>query len=140
MTSQRTWNRIIGMVVLFVLMIAIGISLISASPAEAKEAPVVSQKEDQIEALTRQVEALTALLEQQTNQDEHVLILQIELTTLGGSVTLSNDLLRVAVDQRFFDSCNKGDDVTNSPWVQHISESPMGQIRLIVAEKFTIPH
>lgn len=135
MSSQRAFFRFIFSLVVLVLLLHISFSLISASPVEAKEAEL-SQENTVNADLIRQIEELTALVTQLSNQDVHVLLVRIELTAFGESVTLSDNILRVAVDRRFFDSCSKGDDITDSPWIQNVSQPMMGEIRLIVVDKF----
>lgn len=137
MSSQRAFFKIIFSVVALVLMLHISFSLISASPAEAAEA---TPEEGRTEELIRQVDTLTALVEQLINQDEHVLLLQIRDQTLGGAITLHSNTIRIAVDPRFFNSCSKGDDITDSPWVQNLSDSLVGESRIFVVDKFTVSH
>ena len=69
-----------------------------------------------------------------------VLLLRIEEQTLGGALTLRSIILRVSVDQRFFDSCEKDDEITDSPWIESLTESMIGDFRIFVADKFTVSH
>ena len=138
MSSQRNFIRFIFSVVALVLLLHISFSLISASPTQAQAENTA--QEDRIGELTRQLEDLRALVERQAHQDEHVLLLRIEEQTLGGALTLRSIILRVSVDQRFFDSCAKDDEITDSPWIESLTESMIGDFRIFVADKFTVSH
>lgn len=135
MSSQRTFFKFIFFLVALVLLLDISFSLISASPAEAAEAD--RTQENTVNAdLIRQIEELTALVNRLSNQDSHILLLRIEQRALGDSVTLNHMIVRVTVDRRFFDSCAPGDDITNSPWIQTVSEPLVGEFRILVVDKY----
>ena len=138
MSSQRAFFKIIFSAVALVLLLHISFSLISASPVEAKET-AQSREDVRYEELLRQIDELTALVEENSNRDIHFMLLRIEQNVLGESVTLDNELLTVAVDPRFYDSCSKGDEVTNSPWIEHLSEPLVGEVRIFVADKYIVP-
>lgn len=137
MTSQRTWNRTIGVVVLFVLMLALGISLISASPAEATEA-VQTSEQTQIEELTRQIQELSQLVNQISTREEFILVLSINQEAFGGTATLQRTVLQISVDRDFFDSCSIGDDITESSQIRLLSSSLLTDTRIYVDDKFII--
>jgi hypothetical protein len=133
MSSQRTFFRFIFSVVVLVLLLHISFSLISTSPVNAKETTPETGSDSE---LIQIIEELRAALDRMNNQDIHFLLLQIEDTALGGSVTMHNQVLTIAVDRRFFDSCSEGDDITDSPWVQNLTPPAVGETRIIVAGKF----
>lgn len=138
MSSQRAFFKFIFSLVVLVLLLHISFSLISASPAEAKEAALPQEEADQRQLL-QQIAELTELVKELSNQDVCYLIIRMEQTVLGESVTLDNRILTIAVDRRFYDSCNRDDEVTDSPWVQNLSEPIIGEVRLFVVDKYTVP-
>lgn len=138
MSSQRFLARIFLSAVALVLLLFLSIRIISASPAEAKEASLITSQADQITALTEQVQILTQLVEQLSDPSEHVLVLQIDQDCFGGAATVQSFFLHVPVDERFFNSCNKGDDITDSPWISMMTSSFLTETRVYVAEKFLI--
>ena len=138
MSSQRTFFKIIFSVVALVLLLHISFSLISASPAQAKEAEQ-PRTETFAEELLRKIDYLIALVEELSDRNVYILLLRIEQNVLGDSVTLNNQMIYVAVDRRSYESFTRGDEVTNSRWVQNLSEPLVGEIRIIVADKFIDP-
>ena len=138
MSSQRIITRIFLSAVALVLLLFLSIRIISASPAEAKEAALPQEEADQRQLL-QQIAELTELVKELSNQDVCYLIIRMEQTVLGESVTLDNRILTIAVDRRFYDSCNRDDEVTDSPWVQNLSEPIIGEVRLFVVDKYTVP-
>ena len=138
MSSQRIITRIFLSAVALVLLLFLSIRIISASPAEAKEASLITSQADQIAVLTEQVEILTQLVEQLSDKSEHVLVLRIDQDCFGGAATVQSLFLQVPVDQRFFDSCNIGDDVTDSSWITLMTSSFLTETRVYVENKFLI--
>ena len=138
MSSLRIFARIFLSAVALVLLLFLSIRIISASPAEAKEASLITDQADQITALTEQVDNLTRLVEQLSDTSEHILVLQIDQECFGGAATVQSTFLHISVDRRFFDSCNIGDDITDSSWITVLSSSLLTETRVYVADKFLI--
>ena len=138
MSSQRTFLRIFLSAVALVLLLFLSIRIISASPVEAKEADLTTAQADQISTLTQQVETLTRLVEQLSNQEEHILVLRIDQECFGGAATVQSTILQITVDKRFFDSCNIGDDITESARIRLLSSSLLTETRVYVEDKFLI--
>jgi hypothetical protein len=137
MSSRRTSLQIIVSVVALFVLLCISIRFISASPAEAKEVPQ-SPEQARIEALSQQIEALNQLVVQLSNPDEHVLVLRIDQECLGGNVTVQSTILQISVDRNFFDSCNIGDDLSESSRIRLLSSSLLTDTRVYVEDKFII--
>lgn len=138
MSSQRIFGRIFLSAVALVLLLFLSIRIISASPAEAKEAHRTAAQEDQITALIQQVEALTGLVEQLSDRTEYILVLRIDQECFGGAATVQSTLLQIAVDRNFYNSCNIGDDITDSSWITAMSSSLLAETRIYVENKFLI--
>ena len=138
MSSQRTFLRIFLSAVALVLLLFLSIRIISASPVEAKEADLTTAQEDRITALAQQVEILTRLMEQLPDQREYILVLRINQECFGGAATVQSTLLQITVDRRFYDSCNIGDDITDSSWITAMSSSLLAETRVYVENKFLI--
>ena len=152
MTSNRTWNRI-TMVVLFVLVLAIGIGLISTSPAAAAE----NQKDSRITELEQQIAQLqqeqTSLILVNTQLTELVTQLRTELETqyilvlrhedavlpgfFGDSFTVNCRIQEISVGKELFDSCQIGDDITNTQLHIFLASGALSQTRVIVENKIT---
>ena len=105
---------------------------------EAKEADLTAAQANQIITLTQQVETLTRLVEQLSDQREHILELRINQECFGGAATVQSTLLQITVDRRFYDSCNIGDDITDSSWITAMSSSLLAETRVYVENKFLI--
>lgn len=138
MSSQGRFFRFLFSVVALVLLLHISISLISASPAEAKAAQAAAQ-EDRIEDLSRQVDALNELVDRLTSQEECVLVLRIDQECFGGAATVQSTILHISVDRRFFESCSIGDDLTDSSWIRLLSSSLLMETRVYVEDMYTVP-
>ena len=138
MSSKKMLARIFLSAVALVLLLFLSIRIISASPVEAKEADLTAAQADQISALTQQVETLTRLVEQLSDQREHILVLRIDQECFGGAATVQSTLLQITVDRRFYDSCNIGDDITDSSWITAMSSSLLAETRVYVENKFLI--
>lgn len=154
MSSQRTWKRIAFWVVLFVLLLAASISLISTCPAAA----AVFQKKDRLEELeallAQSQEAqemllqnnaqLTALVEQLRAEAEtrYILVLRHETHLLpslfGNSICIGTRMQEIRVSKVFYDSCQIGDDITTSDHHRFLASGTLTGIRVIVADK--LPH
>ena len=133
MSSQRTFLRIFLSAVALVLLLFLSIRIISASPVEAKEADITT-----VTTLTQQVEILTRLVEELSNQEEHILVLRIDQECFGGAATVQSTILQVPADERFFNSCNIGDDITESARIRLLSSSLLTETRVYVEDKFLI--
>ena len=134
MSSRRTFFKIIVSVVALVLMLHISLSLISASPAAAAE----QSKDDQIADLTQQIQELNQMILELSQTREHILVLRIEQQCLGGRLSLQSTLIQIPVDKAFFDACQIGDDITDSPRIALLSSSLLAETRVYVDNKFTI--
>lgn len=134
MSSRRTFFKIIVSVVALVLMLHISFSLISASPAAAAE----QSKDDQIADLTQQIQDLNRMILELSQTREHILVLRIEQQCLGGRLSLQSTLIQIPVDKAFFDACQIGDDITDSPRISLLSSSLLAETRVYVDNKFTI--
>ena len=152
MTSNRTWNRI-AMVVLFALVLAISIGIISTSPAAAAE----NQKDSRITELEQQIAQLqqeraslistnaqlTELVTQlRTELDtEYILVLRHEDAVLpslfGSSLTVNGRIQEISVGKALFDSCQIGDDITNTRLHVFLASGALSETRVIVENKIT---
>ena len=84
------------------------------------------------------LESLTRLGEQLSDQKEYILVLRINQECFGGAATVQSTLLQITVDRRFYDSCNIGDDITDSSWITAMSSSLLAETRVYVENKFLI--
>ena len=137
MLSRRMTLQIIALGVALILLLCVGISLVSALPAEASE-DTQTPEQARIEELSRQIEALNRQVEMLSNPDEHVLVLRIDQECLGGSVTVRSTILQIAVERSFFDSCSIGDDLTDSSRIRLLSSALLTDTRVYVEDKFII--
>lgn len=153
MSHQRTWNRIAFLVVLFVLVLAVSISLISASPAAAaafqKHDRVaeleqrLAQSQEAQELLLQSNTQLTALVEELRAEleTEYILVLRHEDAVLpglfGNSITVNTRIQEISVSRALFESCQIGDDITTSPLHRFLASGTLSQTRIIVEDKIT---
>lgn len=134
MSSQRTFIKIIVSVVALVLMLHVSFSLISASPAAAAE----QTGEDQIADLNRQIQELNQMILELSQSKEFILVLRIEQQCLGGRLSVQSTLLQIPVEKAFFDACQIGDDLTDSPRISLLTSAVLTETRVYVENKFTI--
>ena len=137
MSSQRSFFRFLFSVVTLVLLLHISFSLIGTSPMETNKTERSAQ-EQRIGELSQQIEALNQLVEELSNQDEHVLVLRIDQECFGGAATLQSTILQISVDRQFFASCSIGDDITDSARIRLLSSSILTDTRVYVEDMFII--
>jgi hypothetical protein len=150
MSIQSTQNRIFFAVVLFALVLAIGISLISTSHAAAvrTDDSQIIQLEQQLAQAQQEIAALiitNSQLSQQLEQalmelnTEYILVLRHEELMLSGlfgdSIVVSSRIQEVGVSKATFDSCEIGDDITNSPHHRLLAAGTFCRTRVIVEDK-----
>lgn len=153
MLSQRTWNRITSFVVLFVLVLAIGICLISTSPAVAVELQkheriaeleqMLSQAQEAQQQLLQTNSQLSALVDalRAELETEYVLVLRHEDAVLpslfGSSITVNSRIQEISVSKALFDSCEIGDNITTTDLHRFLASGTLRETRVIVEDKFT---
>lgn len=160
MSIQSTRNRIFFAIVLFALVLAIGISLISTSHAAAAETTDdsrITQLEQQIAQLEQMLSQLqqenSALIITNSQLSQQVAQLQTELSTeyvlvlrhedlvlsglFGDSIVVNTRVQEIRVGKAMFDSCQIGDDITTSEFHRFLASSSFSQTRIIVEDKLT---
>ena len=153
MSIQSTRNRIIFAVVLFALVLTIGISLISTSHAAAAETnddSRIAQLEQQLAQCQQENAALiitNSQLSQQVAQlqtelnTEYILVLRHEDLVLSGlfgdSIAVNSRIQEIPVSKAMFDSCQIGDDITNTALHRLLAAGNLSQTRVIVENKIS---
>lgn len=153
MSIQSTRNRIFFAIVLFALVLAIGISLISTSHAAAAETTddsriaqleqIISQLQQENSALiitNSQLSQQVAQLQTELNT-EYVLVLRHEDLVLSGlfgdSIVTNTRVQEISVSKAMFESCQIGDDITSTALHRLLAAANFSQTRVIVENKFT---
>ncbi len=158
MSIQSTRNRNIFTIVLFALVLAMAITLISTSPAAAAENgddSRITQLEQQVARLEQQLaqsQSENALLQQTIAQQSALLEqLQAELNTeyflilrhedlvlsdlFGDCIVVNTRFQEVGVSKATYDSCQVGDDITSTPQHRLLASGSLSQTRVIVEDK-----
>jgi cell division protein FtsB len=153
MSIQSTRNRILFAIVLFALVLAIGISIISTSHAAAAEMPDDSRlaQMEQMIAQLRQENAALIITNSQLSQQvaqlqselntEYILVLRHEDLVLSGlfgdSIVVNSRVQQISVSKAMFDSCEVGDDITNTALHRLLAPGNLSQTRVIVENKIS---